>query len=702
MCRGEARIAVVIKIGTNILSQTVQRYLMRSTEDLSTTSQRLSSGQRINSAADDAAGLSIAQSLNVGARIFAQGVRNLNDGISSLSITEGAMTELGGILARLEELSSQSINGTFSDQQRASLQKEATALTAEWNRIVESTTFNGQTLMLGSNTRTVLQGGKGVDGALAIQIGKEQLANGIEGFAAGTTRISTDSSGAQGNGYSSVKAISADGRYLAFHSDATNLVTGDSNGVRDGFVKDSVTGITTRVSTSSAGVQGNGDSTITSISADGRFVVFLSDATNLVSGDTNGAKDAFIKDLVTGSTTRINTTSDGTQTGGVTPYGDHPAVVSGDGRYVAFSSTDSSLVAGDTNGVSDIFVKDLSTGTTTRANIVSSGGQSDGFAGVEAISPDGRFIQFFSEATNLVAGDTNGSFDAFVTDTITGKTTRLSTSSTGVEGNGDSYSNGASADGRYFLFGSHSTNLISGDTNGEYDTFVKDALTGTTIGLNFSSNGTAGNGRSVPRGISADGRFVTFESTSSNLVADDTNGVQDVFRRDLLTGEVTRISIDSAGNQGTSASYAAVLSADGRFVAFYSDASNLVAGDTNTATDSFLRDLTRTGVQMLAGIVISDQVSAKITLSSIQNIRAELLDARSKLGASTSRIRSFINTLESTRLNYQAASSRIIDADIADEMSRSISAGIRQQVGAALLAQANQAPQVALALLKNA
>ena len=117
----------MIKIGTNILSQTVQRNLARSTEDLSTAFKRLSSGQRINSAADDAAGLAIAQSLNADTRIFAQGVRNLNDGISSLSITEGAMTELGGILNRIEELAQQSINGTFSDRQRASLQKEATA-----------------------------------------------------------------------------------------------------------------------------------------------------------------------------------------------------------------------------------------------------------------------------------------------------------------------------------------------------------------------------------------------------------------------------------------------------------------------------------------------------------------------------------------------------------------------------------------------
>ena len=489
---------------------------------------------------------------------------------------------------------------------------------------------------------------------------------------------------------------------MLFHSDATNLVSGDSNAVRDGFIKDTLTGVTTLVTTSSAGAQGNGASTITSISADGRFVVFLSDATNLVSEDTNGAKDAFVKDLISGSTTRVNTTSTGGQTGGVTPYGANPAVVSGDGRYIAFSSTDSTLVSGDTNGVADVFIKDILTGLTTRVSVDSSGNQSNGFAGVEALSPDGRFVQLYSEATNLVTGDTNGSFDVFVKDTITGKMTRVSTNSAGVEGNGDSFSNGASADGRYITFGSQSSNLISGDTNGMYDAFVKDTVSGTTIALNVDSTGAAGNGHSVPRGISADGRYVTFESTSSNLVAGDTNGVQDVFRRDLLNGEVIRLSVDSAGNQGTSASYAAALSANGRFVAFFSDASNLVAGDSNGVRDSFLRDLTRTGVQVLAGIIVSDQVSAKITLTSVQSARTELLDARSKLGAATSRIQSFLNTIESARINYQTASARITDADVADEVSKSLGAGIRQKVGAALLAQANQAPQIALALLKNA
>jgi len=171
----------VIKFGANILSQTVQRNLGRATLDLSTTSERLASGQRINKASDDAAGLAISASLNVNARIFTQGVRNLNDGLSAVNIAEGAMGELGNIIVRIEELAAQSISETYSDTQRQALQKEATALTAEWNRIVESTSFNGQNLLTGSSTRTVLQGGKGTDGPRAVLVGEGQLAGGIEG-----------------------------------------------------------------------------------------------------------------------------------------------------------------------------------------------------------------------------------------------------------------------------------------------------------------------------------------------------------------------------------------------------------------------------------------------------------------------------------------------------------------------------------------
>jgi len=247
---------VVVKFGANLLSQTVQRQLGRATSDLSAVSERLSSGQRINKASDDAAGLAIASSLRADSRIFSQGIRNLNDGLSAVNIAEAAMGSLGGIVDRIKELSTQAMSGTFGETQRKSMQQEVTALQSEWNRVVESTSFNGVNLLTGNNTRTVLQGGKGVEATLAVQVGEAQLAGGLEGFAGGTSRVSTDSAGNQAvGGISRVPALSADGRYAAFYSFATNLVAGDTNVLADSFIKDTVTGGTTRISTDSAANQ---------------------------------------------------------------------------------------------------------------------------------------------------------------------------------------------------------------------------------------------------------------------------------------------------------------------------------------------------------------------------------------------------------------------------------------------------------------
>ena len=202
-----------------------------------------------------------------------------------------------------------------------------------------------------------------------------------------TTRISTDSDGIQGTGSSFSQAISADGRYVAFYSDSDTLVSGDTNGVLDAFVKDTQTGETVRISTDSDGTQGNGASIVTAISADGRFVAFHSSATNLVSGDTNGTQDAFIKDTQTGETIRVSSASDGTQGNGSSSV----RAISADGRFVAFYSAASNLVNDDINGVQDAFVKDTLTGETRIISTASDGSQEDADSFVHAISADGRF-----------------------------------------------------------------------------------------------------------------------------------------------------------------------------------------------------------------------------------------------------------------------------------------------------------------------
>ncbi len=688
---------MTIKLGTNITAQFLRQQFGRAAEDLSTATQRLASGQRIVKPSDDPAGLAIAERLSTDARIYTQGVRNLNTGISAISIAEGAMNEMVNILDRIDELAKQSQNGTLTQTQRNVMQQEVTALQSEWNRIIESTTFNGTQLLTGNDTRLVLQGSEGTNGTLAVQFGEEQLAGGMTGYAGGTTRVSTDSAGGQGNDKSYVRAISADGRFVAFNSDASNLVAGDTNGVRDAFIKDMLTGVTTRISTDSAGGQVNSYSAVSAISADGRYVAFYSLASNLVAGDTNGLADTFVKDTLTGVTTRVSTDS----AGGEGNYNSFVEAISADGRYVAFTSFASNLVAGDTNGDWDAFIKDTVTGVTTRISTDSAGGQANLASQVRAISADGRYVAFNSVAPNLVAGDTNGVRDAFIKDTVTGVTTRISTDSAGGQGNNNSYVYAISADGRYVAFHSLASNLVAGDTNGQRDAFIKDMVTGVTTRISTDSAGGQANDQSFVRAISADGRYVAFYSFASNLVVGDTNGQWDAFIKDTVTGVTTRISTDSAGGQGNSFSVVSAMSADGRFVAFESFASNLVAGDTNGARDAFLKDLTKTGVNQLSGLIVSNRVSAGVTQLLTARARTELTEYRASLGTSLTRINSFVNTLNSATINLQEAAARIKDADIAEEASRAMAARMRQEVAANLLKQVNVQPSLALMLLKG-
>jgi Tol biopolymer transport system component len=227
-----------------------------------------------------------------------------------------------------------------------------------------------------------------------------------------TARVSVASSGAEGEGASWNAAISADGRYVAFESDARNLVTGDTNGREDVFVRDRQTAQTTRVSVSSTGAQGTGHSVWPAISADGRYVAFESDARNLVAGDSNNLRDVFVRDRQAGQTTRVSVASDGTQGDDFSSY----AAISADGRYVAFYSGASTLVAGDTNGAWDVFLRDRQAGQTTRVSVASDGAQANSNSYIAAISADGRCVAFFSDASNLVAGDTNWCRDVFVRD----------------------------------------------------------------------------------------------------------------------------------------------------------------------------------------------------------------------------------------------------------------------------------------------
>src|SRR5947199_357915 len=259
------------------------------------------------------------------------------------------------------------------------------------------------------------------------------------------------------------------------------------------------------------------------------------------------------------------------------------------GQVAAFSSDASNLVKKDTNGVLDYFVLDRGTGTVERVSVGSSGAQADRSSPGDALTSDGRFAGFSSAASNLVPGDTNGLGDIFIRDRQMGTTERVSVSSLGAEANADSFDASVSADGRFVAFESAASNLVTGDTNGVSDDFVRDRQTGVTERVSVSSVGTEGNAGSLGSTISADGRFVAFGSSASNLVSDDTNGEPDVFVRDRLNGTTSRVSLTTSGGQATGPSFLPQISADGLVIGFHSDAADLVPGDTNAVRDTFLR-----------------------------------------------------------------------------------------------------------------
>ncbi len=400
-----------------------------------------------------------------------------------------------------------------------------------------------------------------------------------------TERVSVDSSGIEGDDDCKWSDISADGRYVTFDSFADNLVASDSNHAVDVFVFDRQAGTTTLVSVSSGGAQGDAGSDYPSISADGRYVAFSSDATNLVSGDLNGRTDIFVRDLQSGTTERVSVDAAGGE-------GDRPAgraSVTSDGRYVTFNSFATNLVPGDTNSASDVFVFDRQTGTLERVSVDSTGGEADDGSFITTISGDGRYVAFTSDATNLVSGDSNGLRDVFVHDGQQRTTIRVSVSSSGAEGlHGRADSSRISEDGRFVAFYSAADNLVPGDTNMTGDIFVHDLQTSTTEVINVNSAGGFSTKTSLHPRISSDGRYVEFESLANDLVANDTNSTSDVFLRDRQLGMTQRVSIDSSGAQSNGFSHSGSLALDGSYVTFYSDATNLVAGDTNGANDIFV------------------------------------------------------------------------------------------------------------------
>ncbi len=402
-----------------------------------------------------------------------------------------------------------------------------------------------------------------------------------------TTRVSVSSEGAEGDSYSAYPSISGDGRYVAFHSRAGNLVEDDSNGVIDTFVHDRVNRHTSRISVSSAGAEGRLESWNASISADGRVVAFESYADDLVSGDSNERMDVFVHDRATRETERVSISSSGRQG----RQGSRAPSVSGDGQWVAFESAARDLVEADTNGRTDIFVHDRGTAQTERVSLSSGGTQANGDSENSSISAGGRYVAFETSASNLVDVDDNGARDILVRDRQEDSTELISVSSDGVQGNAQSLYPTISGDGRYVAFQSEASNLVEGDENGKRDIMIRDRHAGVTELVSISSLGMQANSHSQYPSISADGRYVAFASDASNLVEDDTNGTVDIFVHDRETGKTIRVSVSSEGAEGDFSSPSGSISAAGEYVAFFSWASNLIVADTNGQADVFAHDV---------------------------------------------------------------------------------------------------------------
>jgi len=344
------------------------------------------------------------------------------------------------------------------------------------------------------------------------------------------TRVSVSADGKKANGGSNLSSISSNGRYVAFDSQASNLVADDSNSATDIFVRDLKTSKTERISIATDGTQANADSMLAAISPDGGYVAFSSTASNLVKNDGNGAAaDIFVRNRNTHETTRI-TSSEGIESDG---QDDYPSISEG-GHFVAFTSTATNLVPDDTNNMPDIFVYNSDTGVTTRVSVASDGAEGNAPSLIAALSHDGRYITFTSLASNLVPGDTNNSWDAFVHDRETHQTTRISVASDGAEGNADSKLPVISANGAIVAFVSQADNLVKNDTNGKADVFIHNLKNHRTTRLTTAFDGTNANGDSDYPSISDNGRFVAIESYATNLILNDTaDDRPDIFVVDL-------------------------------------------------------------------------------------------------------------------------------------------------------------------------
>ena len=377
-----------------------------------------------------------------------------------------------------------------------------------------------------------------------------------------TVAASINTNGNLAGGFNSM--ISADGRYVAFDSLSTNMVAGDTNNAYDVFLRDLQAKTTKRISVDSFGNQANGASNVPYISATGRFVAYVSSASNLVPNDTNGLQDIFLYDNQTQFTVLVSISSQGVQTNNF--YTTMPTV-SADGRYVAFISMASNLVAGDEDEDTDVFVRDIQSQTTICASVDLNGKPI--ISGAAEISANGRFVAYHDVNHRVVVFDLQTKTSEIVSVASDGTLPNIGSASDDPT---------MSADGRYVVFISDANNLVPPDTLNNSGMYIHDRLTHTTQAITFDPM----QGDSVGPRVSADGRFIVFVQRYGDLYT---------YRYDTWLKKVEGVPVMLSGYLSYRPSYSPSISDDGKFVAFTSDDNSLVEGDTFPGEDVFVREM---------------------------------------------------------------------------------------------------------------
>lgn len=628
------------------INSLIWRALSESVTAVQRATQTIASGSRINTPADDPAGIQLVESLKVEIVQRIVGIRNTQDFISFFNITSKAVDQKKIILTRLRELAQSASNGSLSLTDRLSKQAEFAALVREYNAIDSKTKFNGISVF--SSEKYNLHAGSLIEFNLQSPNFQNIIKSGI---------VSSLQDNTLPNAAVNDAEMSADGRFVVFSSSASNLPS--ANGQTQVYLKDTFTGELALVSSTATGTPGNGNSSKADITPDGRFIVFQSDSTNLVTG-VSGTQ-IYRKDRITGDIVLVSSNQDGVAGNNFSS----DAKVSHDGNYVFFTSFANNLVTGSSGA--QIYRKNLKTGSVQVITSSSNWTPGNGAISNVRISSDGKYAVFMSASSNLISGVSG--WQVYRKNAETGAIELASADASGIKGDAVSWFPSISGDGRYVVFTSNSTNFVLGVTG--WQIYRKDMLTGAIELVSASSSGQQGNGFSLLGRISDDGRYVSFISPSNNLVEGLVTLKQRVFVKDMETGQIRLLTDlqDGPDNQVSSLS----MSADGTVIVVnYSENGDISPAMTYLLPNPLLINPTNKVLSGLTKIGLWTQLSSQNALEVLNEYEKELNDFTGTMGAFDRVLNEALTSLQIQRLAYEDAKNKILAIDITEELSKLI------------------------------